>query len=462
VSIGRRELLRLAAAFAAASALHRPRKARADDEEAAERVVVVGAGVAGLAAARALKEAGRRVVVLEARERVGGRVVTSRAWPDVPCDMGASWIQGTKGNPLTALVEEWGIETKATDLGDAVGIRPGGRRVTEAEGELAEARLAELMAEVRRERTRLGEGAAGLALGPTVDRLVAEAGLDPVGLADLRQLLSAAIETEYAADLAELSLLHYDAAGGYRGANVVFPKGYDEIPRRLAEGLDVRLGEPVKAIERRGAGVVVETAKGAHDAHRVLVTLPLGVLKAGAVAFTPALPERKREAIRRLGMGALDKLWLRFPTAFWSPSGSDLLAFAGGAPGAWPETVDFHHVLGKPVLLFLQGGSAARAAAALSDEALVESAMERLRGAYGKAAQAPVAHQATRWSKDPFSLGAYSHFAKGSSPADAEALAAPVDGRLFFAGEATSSDHPATVHGAYASGLRAAEEILDA
>jgi monoamine oxidase len=401
------------------------------------------------------------VTVLEARDRVGGRVVTSRTWPDLPCDLGASWIQGAKGNPLTELTEAWGIETKATDLADAVALRPGGAHVTEEEGAAAEAHLAELMAEVRAERERLGDGAQDLALGPVVERLIAAAGLEPTAAADLRHLLAASLVDEFAADLAELSLLHYDAADGYRGPNVIFPKGYDEIPRRLAEGLDVKRGQVVTAIERREDGVTVKTASGAHEAQRVVVTLPLGVLKAGAVAFTPPLPARKREAIERLGMGALTKLWLRFPKAFWAPSGATLLAFPGGR-GAWPEVVDFDHVSGKPVLLCLQGGSAARAAEALPDDRIVASAMDLLRGAYGKAALEPVAHQVTRWTKDPFARGAYSYFAKGSSPEDSAALAAPVGARLFFAGEATSAEHPATVHGAYASGLRAAQEVLDA
>jgi monoamine oxidase len=460
--LGRRALLKVALAAGAGTCL-RARPCGADEgARAGERVVVVGAGVAGLAAARALAEAGRRVVVLEGRDRVGGRVVTSRAWPDVPCDLGASWIQGTRGNPLAGLVREWGLETKATNLGDATGYRADGRRVTDEEGELAESRLEELLGEVARERERLGEEALPLALGPLVDRLIAEEGLEGTGLRDLHQLLAASIENEYAADLDELSLLHYDAADGYGGANVVFPQGYDQVPRRLAAGLDVRLKQVVTAIEHGPDGVVVHTAAGRHEADRVVVTLPLGVLKKGTVAFRPALPEAKRAAIARLGMGVLDKLWLRFPTAFWGERENDLIAYVGATRGMWAETVDFQRVFGKPVLMCLQAGSVARRAEALTDERLVAGAMEWLRAAFGRAAPDPVGFQATRWAADPFAQGAYSFFAKGSSPADVDALAAPVEDRLFFAGEATSRDHPATVHGAYASGLRAADEVREA
>ena len=442
MSFERRHLLKWGL-LAGAGALWPRRFSVAEDDPAAkERVVVVGAGVAGLACARALARTGRRVVVLEGRDRVGGRVVTSRAWPDMPCDLGASWIQGTRGNPLTALADEWGIETKATNLGDADGYRPNGRRVTDAEGELAESRLKELMAEVDRERAELGAAGLPLALGPVVERLIAGEELEPQGLRDLRQLLTASIENEYAADLAELSLLHYDAAGGYGGKNVVFPKGYDEIPRRLAEGLDVRLKQAVTAIEHGENGVVVHTAAGTHPADRVVVTLPLGVLKKGAVDFRPALPAAKRGAIERLGMGLLNKLWLRFPTAFWGRRESDLIAFVGPQRGAWAETVDFQRVFGKPVLMCFQAGSIARAAEALPDARIVAGAMEWLRSAFGASVPDPVAHQMTRWSADPFTLGSYSYFAKGSSPADADALAAPVGDRLFFAGEADLARPP--------------------
>jgi monoamine oxidase len=455
----RRALLRDALLATGALLLPRPRRARADDE-AGERVVVVGAGVAGLAAARALVEEGRRVTVLEGRDRIGGRVVTSRAWKDLPCDLGASWIQGTRGNPIAALVDEWGIETKATNPDDADVFRADGRRVTDAEADRVDRQLEVILAGVREEQARRASTGVPLALGPVVERLLNEAGPDPVLRRDVEQALIAAIENEFAADLGELSLLHYDAAGGHGGKNVLFPKGYDEVPRRLAEGLDVRLRHVVTAIEHDARRVVVRTAAASFEADRVVVTLPLGVLKKHAVAFAPPLPEAKRAAIGRLGMGVLDKLWLRFPRAFWGTRGKDLIGFVGKTRGAWAEAVDFQRVLGKPVLLCFQSGSVARAAEVLPDERLVASAMEWIRAVFGADAPDPVAHQATRWAADPFSLGSYSFFAKGSSPTDSEAIAAPVGERLFFAGEATSADHPATVHGAYASGLRAAREVV--
>ena len=460
--LDRRALLRLSVLAAGTTILRRLPVASAGGGGTSERVVVVGAGVAGLAAARALAETGRKVVVLEARDRIGGRVVTSRAWPDIPCDLGASWIQGTRGNPITRLAEEWGIEMKRTDPNEATVYRADGHCITEAEADVVDERVKKIMAGVKEAQDRHEGTGAALALGPVVDHLLTESGLDATLRRDVEQALVASIEQEYAADLGELSLLHYDAAGAYGGPDVVFPKGYDEIPRRLATGIDVRLRHAVVAIEHDSKGAVVRTTTESFEADRVVVTLPLGVLKKGTVTFRPALPEAKRMAIERLGMGVLDKLWLRFPRAFWGARKNDLIGFVGATRGAWAETVDFQHVLGKPVLLCFQAGSVARVAESLSDEGIVASAMAWIRSAFGKDAPDPEAFQITRWAADPFTFGSYSFFAKGSTPEDLTALAAPVGDRVFFAGEATSSAHPATVHGAYASGLRAAEEVVSA
>jgi monoamine oxidase len=461
MSLDRRDLLRLSLLVAAGRFLPRLDSASADEPGGVERVVVVGAGVAGLACARALADTGRKVIVLEGRDRIGGRVVTSRVWPDAPCDLGASWIQGTRGNPIAHLAEEWGIETKRSAPDEATVFRADGHRLTEAESERVEALVKEVLAGVKSAQSAHDDDGDGLALGPVVERLLDEAAPDATTRRDVEQALIATIEHEFAADMADLSLLYYDAAPGKGGANVVFPGGYDQIPARLAKGLDVRLGQTVVAIEHDAEGVVVRTKGAAFEADRVVVTLPLGVLKKGSVAFRPELPEPKRRAIERLGMGLLDKVWLRFPRTFRRKDDRDLVGYVGKTRGVWAESFDFQAVLGQPVLLCFQAGSVARAAEGMSDAAIVASAMSWIRAAHGTDVPDPVAHQVTRWAADPFTFGSYSYMAKGSTPADVKALAAPIGARVFFAGEATAARDPATVHGAYATGLRAAEEIAE-
>ena len=180
------------------------------------------------------------------------------------------------------------------------------------------------------------------------------------------------------------------------------------------------------------------------EANKLVLTVPLGVLKAGTIKFNPPLPANKQSAISRLGMGTLNKCCLRFSRPFW------------------PTTVDWLGQIpsgsGQPVLVGFQAGAAAVAMETMNNEHLIASAMESLRGIFGKGMPEPIGAQITRWHSDPFSGGAYSFNALGSTPTDREELAKPLAKRLFFAGEAS---HPmfGTVHGAYLSGLRAAAEL---
>jgi monoamine oxidase len=189
------------------------------------------------------------------------------------------------------------------------------------------------------------------------------------------------------------------------------------------------------------------------------VTLPQGVLKAGYVTFSPALPEEKLRAIERMRMGILNKVYLRFPRIFW-PEEPDMLGYVSERKGEWTEWLNIAHYTGQPVLLAFNAADYGRAIEDLTDDEIVAAAMATLRTMFGDDIPEPEAALITRWGADPYAHGSYSFMALGANPDHYDDLAAPVGGRVFFAGEATSADFAATVHGAYLSGLRAAEEIL--
>lgn len=235
----------------------------------------------------------------------------------------------------------------------------------------------------------------------------------------------------------------------------MFPTGYDAVARALADGLDVRLGAVVSRVEWGDDGVRVHTSAGVLAAAHAIVTLPLGVLKSGAVTFSPDLPAVNRQAVERLGMGLMNKVWLTFPRRFWGDA--DWINRAVDPVGRFTQF--FAPRTATPMLVGFHTGAHARDLERRSDDETVAGALAALRATYGADVPAPVETHVTRWSADPFARGAYSFVAAGATPADRVALATPLGRAVFFAGEATHTGYPSTVHGAYLSGVAAAKAV---
>lgn len=419
-------------------------------------MVVIGAGIAGLAAAADLVKGGAQVTVLEARDRIGGRIHTSLAWPDLPMDLGASWIHGLDGNPVTDLARAAGARWVTTSYDStrttiapqlaALGARDAGTAWAERLFEQAMERAEELEADV--------------SVQAALDAVAPPGSLDPVRQAQLDHYVNGTYEHEYSGPTSALSAWHVDDGAGFGGGDGLFPKGYGQLTTHLARGLDVRLGQVVRAVHWGWSPVRVELADGsALEADKTVITVPLGVLKAGSIRFDPPLPAPKQRAVERLGMGLLNKLWLRFDRVFW-PAGFDWHDHLTPAKGDWTQWVSLAKVEATPVLVAFTAADHAEAVERLDDRAILAAAMARAREMWGQAVPDPVAWQITRWRADPFARGAYSFNAVGSSGADRDALAAPESGRLFFAGEATSAPYFGTVHGALISGRTAAARVL--
>lgn len=282
---------------------------------------------------------------------------------------------------------------------------------------------------------------------------------------------------EYACgtSLDNLSLKHWDQDDGneFSGHHAMIIGGYSQLARGLAlspSKLSIRTNCAVGRISK--SGVLLQSGETL-AASKVVVTLPLGVLKSGAVEFAPTLPEWKSSAISNLGYGLLNKVVLIFEEQFWE-SDIDLL---GSVPPKREHDSNHDsrargrfymfwnctsHASGRPVLIALMTGEAALACEQESPETLLAEALSILQAIYGEAkVLAPVDTIVTRWGQDPFSLGSYSYIGPHGSGSDYDALARPIDDTWFFAGEATCRTHPSTVHGAYLSGLAAAKEVID-
>ncbi|MEM7031038.1 MAG: FAD-dependent oxidoreductase [Chloroflexota bacterium] len=420
------------------------------------QIVVIGAGIAGLSAARALQDRGQAVVILEGRDRIGGRIWTSRVWPNTPLDLGARWIHGIKKNPITALAKDANLPTVKTDYDNAWLYDTQGQLLDDDAWDYLEKLGKTIVRKGVRSQRKCDQG--DCSLEEAIHRLDEFADLSATDRCCFNFYVNIYIEHELAADIAELSAIKKDDAEAFKGRDVTFPEGYDQVVHYLAEGLDIRLRHRVEKISYHDP-VLIYTNQGQYQADKVIVTLPLGVLKQGQIEFSPALPDKKQAAIDTLGVGVLNGVYLRFPFPFW-PKEAELLNYIPAEKGHWAEWFNIYHYTDQPILLGFNAGYYAWELEMLSDEDIVASAMQTLRTMYGSSIPYPDAWQIARWGADPFAHGSYSFNTVGASRKIRKRLAKPVHDRLFFAGEATSSDYPATVHGAYLSGKREAKRIL--
>ena len=284
-------------------------------------------------------------------------------------------------------------------------------------------------------------------------------------------MLASTVEHEYAQDATLLSMRHFDDSGEFQGCDVLFPGGFHQLIAATAEGLDIRLGVQVSRIDTSdGRAEVHDTRGGVWSADVAIVTLPLGVLKAGDVTFDPPLPKRVRHAIDKLGMGVLDKFALVWPAESLPPLRE------APAP-AWPidhvlgritdpesdpfvEWLNLRVLLGTPALLGFVAGAPALALEARSDADAAAAALQAARSMLGASLPAPTTFVRTAWGQDPFARGSYSSIGVSGSRKDCDALAQPVAEGLLLAGEHTHGEHQGTVHAALLSGQRAAKQAL--
>lgn len=420
-----------------------------------KRVIVVGAGVSGLSAAKTLAGYGHNVVVLEARTRIGGRIATSSLWADTPVDLGAAWIHGSAGNPITTIAKAIRAPMATTLSDSQIIYGNNGRALDATDASHLESLRVGIQRTVAKAQNTLRTDISLQAAIEAGMQWPLRSAADQVAM---RYVINSDYEQEYGGRSSALSAMWFDSDGEFAGDDLLFVTGYKAVSDFLARGLSIRLGEVVRRIRVQGGVVYVNTQSRTFTADKVLVTLPLGVLKAGAIEFVPRLPAAKTNAINRLGMGLLNKCILRFHRTFWADQ-YDWLGYIPALNGRWTEWISLSRQVGQPILVGFNAADFGREIERWTDTEIVSSAMETLRRIYGPGTPDPVGYQITRWASDPFAYGSYSYLPVGATPKLRTDLAAKVGQTIFFAGEATHRQYPATVHGGYLSGIRAAGEI---
>ena len=407
-------------------------------------IVVIGAGAAGLAAADELTRAGRSVLVIEARDRVGGRCWTRRiAGLDIPVELGAEFIHG-EAKLTHRFLERAGLG--ATESAREQRVAAGGR--LEPVDAFADAQRAAQGAETLERDTSFAAFLARQRL-PARTKALATMMVQGFDAADPKRVSAKSIAEEWAGS--ELGDSQPRPQGGY-GALC------DWLAREvLARGAHIRLGAIVKALRwQRGGATLAGTFNGERfsmRARRVIVTLPLGVLQKGPLRF----PE-KRAALAKLESGPVIRVALRFDRPFWDEQAPGIAFFH--APDAPFPTCWTPLPLRAPLLTAWAGGPKAARLSGKRDAALVRAALDSVSAIFGRAAERELAAAYPHdWRADPYARGGYSYVRVNGEGAR-EALAAPLAGTIFFAGEATESEEPGTVAGALRSGIRAAREAM--
>jgi monoamine oxidase len=434
----RRDFLSASAALAAIPALGAeawgaPLPSEAD-------IVVIGAGAAGIAAARRIQAANRRVIVVEAAGQIGGRCLTDTATFDVPFDRGARWMYNPDTNPMIKLARNAGLDVSAAPLGQKIRV---GRRNARA-GEIEE-----FLAALVRANRAIDEASRGKADVSCASALPKDLG-DWTSTAEF--VLGANATGK---DLKAVSAID-KARAQERNAAIACRQGLGTLVAKLGEQIPVALSTPASRIIWSGRDVTVETPAGRIAARAAIVTVSSNVLTAGNIKFTPDIPKRQLDAAARLSLGSYDRIALQLPGNPLGLARDDIIIEQSSST----RTALLFANMGLSSLCSIDvAGSFGRDLAAQGEPAMVAFAVEWLTKLFGsEAASAVKKTSVTRWNAAPFILGAMSSAAPGSQPSR-KILTEPI-GCMFLAGEATHETLWGTVDGAWESGERAAEAAL--
>eukprot|EP01080_Neovahlkampfia_damariscottae_P004239 gene4239-7576_t len=446
-------------------------------------VIIVGAGVqiiliysypkvSGIVAGEKLNK-NLNVIVLEARNRILGRVYTDRKFFKTPMgnfifmtsnvsDLGASWIHGVKKNPLHKIVSDFGISIIPTNYSETVYYNLTNQQIIK---------------NTYRDRHKHFENMIDDFIASELDQDITTYELFQKFLSSEKNTtkekmdllyfnLALLIETEFGDESKYLSAIHFFKSISFEGIDNVLPNGYSELFKKFSENLNIELNSKVIKVEKIESNLysIMTSDNRIYFTKKVLITVPLGVLKRNSIKFSPPLPKYKIDAIQKLGFGLLNKVILEFERDSLKNIPKMIALVPEMKYGIQSENVGFVSVLNwkhfsnHDYLMVFSHGNFARLIENLNDKEIIEILMKRLSIFNLKY---PISHKITRWGKDEFSFGSYSYVKFGSTTEHMDDLRKSINDEIFFAGEATIPNHHQTVHGALLSGKEVSDKIID-
>jgi monoamine oxidase len=437
MTMTRRDFLWRSAALAAMPAGYRPAWGAPLPREA--DIVVIGAGAAGIAAARRVVAANRKVIVVEAASQAGGRCITDSSTFDVPFDRGARWIHNPETNPMIKLARAAGLDITPAPSGQK--IRIGRRNARPGETE-------EFLAALVKANRAIDEASR------KAD--VSCASVMPKELGDWAGTAEFVLGANFTGkDLKEVSAIDKSRAQD-RNSAIACRQGLGTLVAKLGEQLPLSLSTPVSRIEWGNRDAIVQTPVGKITARAAIITVSTNVLTAGAIKFAPDIPKRYFDAASKLSLGSYDHIALQMPGNPLGLARDDIIIEQSTST----RTALLYANMGSSSLCSIDiGGSFGRDLSAQGEAAMVAFAVEWLTKLFGSNVAAAVKKSSvTRWNAAPHVLGAMSSAGPGAQ-SSRKILAEPI-GCMYFAGEATHETLWGTVDGAWESGERAAEAAL--
>lgn len=441
-------------------------------------VLIIGAGIAGLAAARNLTDTQQDALVLEAQNDIGGRIHYATV-QDVQIDLGASWLHKIDTNPLKNLVKNHELDLQTTrysllfPLAKFKSMQRYDEHNRPTSPELMENTLNQVGNFGKHLDGHQKDYAGRASYADALKDYCQDKNLSLGGCTMLTSMVEQIVSFDNGVSLTDISAgenLVTSAEDAEEHTNegqhdhIFYPRSYYQVIDVLARDLSIQRNQAVNTINYSGSMIRVETHPSSgslgycYCSNQIIITTSIGVLQSGDLVFQPPLPSEKYAAIHRLNSGRYNKLVLTFEKPFWETDKEWLYFFN---PQGSFEVMNYAKFGDKAILVFFTQGKFSGQLEQMSDQAVKEILMERLRGIYGeKVPVSPLHFVRTRWGQEKFFRGSYSSNSPSSTLEDYKEIARPIGCRVFFAGEHTDEEDYGAAHGAYKSGLAAAEKIL--